>query len=224
MLPSAKFLIDNLQPDGDESAIVDGWECGFNHDLTKWDQPFNKKTPLELLNGFFEFYANFDYENSVISPYAGAPIAKRDFNLPNEDNEILRAYWLGLKNNENPLDSLPLSSPVCIQDPFELNFCITKGYSPPAFEAWKTSLSMTLERLSSKEENAPPPSLLGIFELPPIHVENKKERRIREKIEAKRENGNIGPHFRFALVAAGNKAELNQCIMQIFKDIMQVSK
>ena len=105
VLPSAKFLIDNLQPDGDESAIVDGWECGFNHDLTKWNQPFNKKTPLELLKGFFEFYANFDYDNSVISPYAGAPIAKQDFNLPNEDNEILRAYWLGQKNNENALDS-----------------------------------------------------------------------------------------------------------------------
>ena len=68
---------------------------------------------------------------------------------------------------------------------------------------------------------------MAIFELPPIvKPENRKDRKIREKIEAKRENGPAaaGPHFRFALVASGKKTDLNQCIMQIFKDIMLVSK
>ena len=185
----------------------------------------NKKSPLELLQGFFEYYANFDYENYVISPYAGIPINKKDFlfetSIPMEKKEILRPYWDRVLKDD--LDVLPTNSSICIQDPFELNFCITKGYYPGAFEVWKSSLSLTLERLSS--EDAPSSGLLAIFELPPIaKPENKKDRKIREKIEAKRENGSSGPHFRFALVASGKKADLNQCIMQIFKDIMLVSK
>ena len=221
ILPTAQFLIENLQPE--ESAIIDGWECGFSHDLSKWKQSLNKKSPLELLKGFFEYYANFDYENSVIAPYAGMPIDKKEFLAGKTKTElpILKPYWDRIVNDD--LDVLPTNSPVCIQDPFELNFCITKGYYPGAFEVWKSSLSLTLERLSS--EDAPSSGLLAIFELPPIaKPENKKDRKIREKIEAKRENGSSGPHFRFALVASGKKADLNQCIMQIFKDIMLVSK
>ena len=135
--------------------MVDGWQCGFSHDLTKWKQSsLNKKSPLELLQGFFEYYANFDYENYVISPYAGIPINKKDVHfetsIPTEKKEILRPYWDRILKDD--LDVLPTNSSICIQDPFELNFCITKGYYPGAYEVWKNSLSLTLERLSNNED------------------------------------------------------------------------
>ena len=36
-------------------------------------------TSAELLHGFFQFYADFDYKANVISPYAGEPVHRLEF-------------------------------------------------------------------------------------------------------------------------------------------------
>lgn len=84
-MPSAKTLQD-LRQDAD-SCIIDGWQCGYATDLTKWQVSASseaarcKLNPLQLLQGFFEFYANFDYDNHVVSTFAGHVVDKKLFNL-----------------------------------------------------------------------------------------------------------------------------------------------
>ena len=65
---------------GEDSFIIDGFECGFPRDLSLWKIPLdscpNEKSVSELLHSFFEFYADFDYEGCIISPYAGVALVK----------------------------------------------------------------------------------------------------------------------------------------------------
>ena len=52
----------------------------FSSDLSLWKIPLdsfqNEKSGSELLHNFFEFYADFDYEGCIISPYAGVAMFK----------------------------------------------------------------------------------------------------------------------------------------------------
>ena len=52
----------------------------FSSDLSLWKIPLdsfpNEKSVSELLHNFFEFYADFDYEGCIISPYAGVAMVK----------------------------------------------------------------------------------------------------------------------------------------------------
>ena len=65
---------------GEDSCIIDGWECGFPNNISKWKIPLknfqNEKDLSQLLHGFFEFYNEFDYKNYIISPYEGRPVKK----------------------------------------------------------------------------------------------------------------------------------------------------
>ena len=78
ILPSVKKLQQNMD-EKDRTAIqIEGKEIehGFPSDVTKWesgemDLPINSKSLIELLYGFFQFYATFDYLNFAISPNSG---------------------------------------------------------------------------------------------------------------------------------------------------------
>ena len=52
----------------------------FSSDLSLWKIPLDsfpsEKSVSELLHNFFEFYADFDYEGCIISPYAGVALVK----------------------------------------------------------------------------------------------------------------------------------------------------
>ena len=52
----------------------------FSSDLSLWKIPLdsfpNENSVSELLHNFFEFYADFDYEGCIISPYAGVAMVK----------------------------------------------------------------------------------------------------------------------------------------------------
>ena len=78
ILPSVKRLQQNMD-EKDKTAIqIEGKaiEHGFPSDIEKWsreemDMPINSKTLIQLLHGFFRFYATFDYLNFAISPNSG---------------------------------------------------------------------------------------------------------------------------------------------------------
>ena len=76
-MPSVKSLQEHLTPLN--SFHIDGWQVGYESDVTRWPLRGQcKKSALELLHGFFEFFANFDYTEMVISPYEGLAIAKNE--------------------------------------------------------------------------------------------------------------------------------------------------
>ena len=74
ILPSVKKLQQNMD-EKDKAAIrIEGKEIehGIPSDITKWEsEEFNSKSPIELLYGFFQFYATFDYLKFAISPNSG---------------------------------------------------------------------------------------------------------------------------------------------------------
>lgn len=122
ILPSAKTLQD-LRQDAD-SCIIDGWQCGYVTDLTKWQvmpppsltDSRSCKNPLDLLQGFFDFYAKFDYENHVVSIYAGQVLAKELFNQTNPDDpipELFKSYFDVIADEK--LEFLHTETCFCVQ-------------------------------------------------------------------------------------------------------------
>ena len=79
ILPSVKKL--QTEMDQNESVLIvnkDGKmiETGFPENISVWDKyslrKKHKSIP-EILHGFFRFYANFKYDDLVVSPNSGVP-------------------------------------------------------------------------------------------------------------------------------------------------------
>ena len=79
ILPSVKKL--QTEMDQNESVLIvnkDGKmiETGFPENISLWDKcclrKKHKSIP-EILHGFFRFYANFKYDDLVVSPNSGVP-------------------------------------------------------------------------------------------------------------------------------------------------------
>ena len=141
-MPNAKSLQD-LAVEVGESCIIDGWECGYVTDLAKWESNKNKlgggggitaapttcttttttKTPIELLHGFFEFYATFDYEKDVVSPYAGVSVPKENFQCKTDSeaeaakktNQLFKPYFDRISDPGSNDPILHTNTCFCVQ-------------------------------------------------------------------------------------------------------------
>ena len=78
ILPSVKKLQQNMDKKDRAAIRIEGKEIehGIPSDVKKWrseelDLPINSKSLIELLHGFFQFYATFDYLKFAISPNSG---------------------------------------------------------------------------------------------------------------------------------------------------------
>jgi len=144
ILPSVKKLQQHMDASESVSIKVKGKKVayGFPNDLSKWrcneiDLSENSKSLTELLYGFFDFYANFDYLNSIISPNNGLIIPR--------DSKKNR-------NHKNPL---------CIEDPFDTNFDVTKNYKA---DFWKHSCKATEKIIAKWLVDPKKTNFLEIFE------------------------------------------------------------
>jgi hypothetical protein len=108
---------------------------------------------LDLLSGFFHFYAQFDFDSVIICPRTGRTLP-RDvsvYQLPPE----LRALppFLGRRNG------LLTNTPVCLQDPFELNFNVCRNLTAMTVRNFKVVMSAAAEvcrTLQGQPEARPP--------------------------------------------------------------------
>ncbi|CAG2054913.1 unnamed protein product [Timema podura] len=131
IIPSV-FDLQNLCQD---KRYIDGWECSFTEDTSKLKPISNLSSIPELLHGFFKYYGHFDFGFKVICPLLGHTVRKSAFEkldeLPSEMNMLKEKIQcdaeLGLK----------VDSPICIQDPFELNRNLTSGTSLKIAENFK---------------------------------------------------------------------------------------
>jgi len=144
ILPSVTKLQQNMDAAESVSIKIKGKKVayGFPNDLSKWrgnemDLSENSKSLTELLYGFFDFYANFDYLNSIISPNTGQIIPR--------DSKKNR-------NHKNPL---------CIEDPFDTNFDVTKNYKA---DFWKHSCKATEKIIAKWLVDPKKTNFLEIFE------------------------------------------------------------
>ncbi|KAG6454244.1 hypothetical protein O3G_MSEX008602 [Manduca sexta] len=89
IVPPVTLLQQNATP-----YEIDHWNTAF---LPLEYHTDNKESLYELLGGFFQYYNDFDFENTIISPYLGYPIKKKDF----QDLDKFDDFDLYKRNLEN---------------------------------------------------------------------------------------------------------------------------
>lgn len=90
---------------------------------------------IELLEGFFQYYANFSFENVVVSIYSGTSYLRKTF----EESRglIIEADRYNMARLRFDLQPLTTTTPVCIQDPFELNCNIGNSINANTFKRFR---------------------------------------------------------------------------------------
>nr|XP_033325940.1 uncharacterized protein LOC117220262 isoform X1 [Megalopta genalis]XP_033325941.1 uncharacterized protein LOC117220262 isoform X1 [Megalopta genalis] len=140
-LPSVAKLIKKKN----KSKFLDDWEIGFASPKCK---DMHVHTITELLQEFFEYYANFDYQNYIVCPLMGFLIPKKCFSskvLPLE----MQPYIEHLKTSTK-CQFLRIDSSLCIQDPLELSQNLTKGVTSITLKYFKRYCQDSAAILKSK--------------------------------------------------------------------------
>ncbi|KAK0076471.1 hypothetical protein PV326_010758, partial [Microctonus aethiopoides] len=106
-----------------KSKVIATWETGVI-------EHFNVQCPqenfIQLLKGAFIFYSEFDYKCEVICPLIGKTVNKQSFCMnPRILPRVMAPYKRYLELDDSK--SFCSSSPMCIQDPFELCHNLTKS-------------------------------------------------------------------------------------------------
>ncbi|XP_076662223.1 uncharacterized protein LOC143365703 [Halictus rubicundus] len=120
-LPSVAELIK----ENNSSEFIGDWQIGFASAKCKNNHVHSVTV---LLQEFFEFYANFDYQRYIVCPLMGSLIAKTDFTELNKLPTAMNAYAMHLRTSSKR-EFLRTDSPLCVQDPLELSQNLTKGVS-----------------------------------------------------------------------------------------------
>ncbi|KAF5277912.1 hypothetical protein FQA39_LY06064 [Lamprigera yunnana] len=112
LIPSVR----DLQMSPNAVNIQEGWNGGFNS-LSQFTTNLVRNFDLhEILLGFFEYYAKFDYVFNIICPYLGYVILKTDI-AP----ECLKNEFDLYKSNIANQFPLKIDTHICVQDPFQHN-------------------------------------------------------------------------------------------------------
>ncbi|XP_022159996.1 terminal uridylyltransferase Tailor-like isoform X1 [Myzus persicae] len=119
-------------------VLVNQWNCAFSKNPQEYI--IKKQESLsesDILNVFYKYYSNFDFDKFVISPYIGCPLLKKDFeNVEQLPGELWR-YKQFYEENKECQKLLFLGTcqfKMYTQDPFQHNVNITARVTPKIFE------------------------------------------------------------------------------------------
>uniref|UniRef100_A0A2A4K0N2 PAP-associated domain-containing protein n=1 Tax=Heliothis virescens TaxID=7102 RepID=A0A2A4K0N2_HELVI len=102
-----------------ENATLDSWDRSFE------PIPYavrNNESLYQLLGGFFQYYSQFDFQNYIVSPFAGRPIHRSDFlNVDRIPDEFV-VYKNIVGSDFTNSSTSNLRSPLYIQNPFVHDF------------------------------------------------------------------------------------------------------
>ena len=82
----------------EEKFIVDGWDSSFTTDVTLLRHNSSMST-AELVTGFFQFYAQFDFRSFVLCPRLGHAIDVAEFIDRQQSDSRLQHFKVCLKPN-----------------------------------------------------------------------------------------------------------------------------
>ncbi|XP_033216578.1 uncharacterized protein LOC117172598 isoform X2 [Belonocnema kinseyi] len=143
ILPSIAELIKSKS----NSKIIAGWETGIGQKIPIKHSSLKFQ---ELLRGFFEFYASYEYRSCVISPLMGKSLRKQDFtdknviHLPPE----MESYSRCIESKSKP-EIFRIESPLCLQDPIDLAQNITRSVSKLILRCFIQYCRTSVEKLSN---------------------------------------------------------------------------
>lgn len=116
------------------------WNLGYPRDINFMSM--NKESIRSLLTNFFKYYANFEFEKNLVSPYVGRLCTVEEMKL-NKVRE-LQPYYRAVEHQNYP--EFNFGAMICIQDAFELNLNIGGVCNSAAhFEQFKLSFKTAYE-------------------------------------------------------------------------------
>ncbi|XP_014212816.1 terminal uridylyltransferase Tailor-like [Copidosoma floridanum] len=161
---------------------IQGWEIHHNAGGSDFQAKFSDMSIPDLLLGFFKFYSNYDFYSSIISVNSGksynrallmnkseillnALIVQKDDSTNNTKGGIHLPYWI---------------TPMCVQDPIELNSNIAKNIKNVHLEAFQVYCSATVSIIEKSSSNKYLDLLDNIFNFsrikkPKLKIEDKPE-------------------------------------------------
>lgn len=136
ILPNVNFLQNNY---AGEPLILEGWNAGFESNVEKVQQiicqsgypapsvpeELDYSDVLKLAQGFFDMFGNLNFADFVVCPLLGNFVEKSYL----RDEDKFQAMFMS-KDIFQLVKEIKLQSPMCIQDPFKLNFNVTSGVDP----------------------------------------------------------------------------------------------
>jgi DNA polymerase sigma len=130
IVPAVAYLQEGVPP-----VKYGPWNFAFNRAIVTLNQ--NQMSTFELLEGFFRFYARFDYGRNVICVYHGR-VYDRGFFAANKFNSRLmfdfQNYVFAIEQMR--CQRLQAHTPLCVQDPFEQNNNVGKSCLRKTLKAW----------------------------------------------------------------------------------------
>lgn len=133
LLPAIRDLQQSVP-----EILVGQWNCAFSktpqEDIAKKQETLSEN---DILNTFYKYYSNFDFNKFVISPYTGYPLLKTDFENVEQLPDELWRYKQFYKENQECQKLLFLGScpfKMYTQDPFQHNVNITARVTTKVFE------------------------------------------------------------------------------------------
>jgi hypothetical protein len=185
IVPTILQLQELHDQKGDPNCIIDGWNAGFCTDLNKirqYDLPgkppvreVSWASMLDLIYGFFQMFAELDFENNVICPLIGSTLPRDHFQPGHEESlpESMERYKVWSANQD--LESrFRISAAFKIQDPFQLSFnvgSITPAHTLFTFRIGCVHMIETFHDFQTKKRT---PTLLDFFVKLPKYVTERK--------------------------------------------------
>ena len=123
ILPSIQII--QSQVPIEERIFINGWNVSFPS--TAPAQSNGNASVFELVHQFFAYYAELDANDVVLCPLVGGSVPKRDFATDGERllPDCMDLYYQNVEQGQKPFNC---TSPLCVQDPFELNFNVTAHF------------------------------------------------------------------------------------------------
>lgn len=120
------------------------WNLGYPRDINFVSM--NKESIRSLLLNFFKYYATFNFEKNLISPYVGRLVSLDE--MQNSKVRELQPYYRAVEHQNFP--TFNFGAMLSIQDPFELNINIGGVCNSAAhFEQFKLSFKAAYEACNS---------------------------------------------------------------------------
>ncbi|XP_014226714.1 speckle targeted PIP5K1A-regulated poly(A) polymerase-like [Trichogramma pretiosum] len=134
--------------------VVEGWQVNYEELSTPFEQPEISKTKSipQLLQGFFEFYKEYDFKNNIVCPLDGQSHLKSEFQEIDQLPECMDRYKSYIKNSENPV-VFPTTTCMCVQDPNELNHSVTAGVSYKYLQNFQSNCDLASIVCAKESEN-----------------------------------------------------------------------
>lgn len=144
ILPPISVLQENAH-----EFFIEGWSVGFD-EMTYNNT--NNDTLYQLLGNFFKYYRNFKFDEFIISPFLGHPLARESFAKTETVPEVFHLYKSLVDSGQ--CKPIRLDTPICLQDPLEHSRNCTVAVHPKFYQKLNSHFTAASDIFDENDENS----------------------------------------------------------------------